>query len=105
MRPTRFAFAVPFLLPLVGIASVRADDAPKPAPAAPPVVPDAPAKPAPDAAKPDAAKPDVAKPDASKKEEPKASAIAWVHDYDEAKAKAAEQKKGLFVYLTPSWFT
>ncbi len=100
MRPTRFAFAVPFLLPLVGLASVRADDAPKPAPAAPPVVPDAPAKPAPDAAKPDAAKPD-----AGKSEEPKASAIAWVHDYDEAKAKAAEQKKGLFVYLTPTWFT
>jgi len=97
MRPTRFAFAVPFLLPLVGLASVRADDAPKPAPVAPPVVPDAPAKPAPEAAK----------PDAGKSEEPKAaaSAIAWVHDYDEAKTKAAEQKKGLFVYLTPSWFT
>jgi hypothetical protein len=34
-----------------------------------------------------------------------ASGIAWVHDYDAAKEKAGAEKKGLFVYLTPTWFT
>lgn len=40
------------------------------------------------------------------KEEPKPEeGIAWIHDYEEGKKKAEEEKKGLFVYLTPSWFT
>jgi hypothetical protein len=31
--------------------------------------------------------------------------LVWEKDYDVAKAKAAKEKKGLFVYLTPDWFT
>lgn len=89
MRRIRLALALPILLPLVAVAFARADDAPKPA------APEAPPKPD--------AKPD-AKPEA-KPLTPKAEGgIAWLHDYDAAKAKAAEEKKGLFVYLTPSWF-
>lgn len=73
--------AFPFLLG----ASALADDTPKPAP------------------KPDDAKPAMG----DAKEDPKEAGekIAWVHDYDEAKKQAAAEKKGLFVYLTPTWFT
>lgn len=44
------------------------------------------------------------------KEEPAAeegteTGLVWLSDYDEARQKAAEAKKGLFVYLTPNWFT
>lgn len=38
-------------------------------------------------------------------EEAPAPAIAWAEDYESAKEQAATQKKGLFVYLTPTWFT
>ncbi len=71
--------AFPFLLG----ASALADDTPKP-PGGDPKTPPA--------------KPDAAKPEEGEK-------IAWIHDYDEAKKKADAEKKGLFVYLTPTWFT
>ena len=90
-------------LPILAGAAARADDAPTPAPAAkPPVETPIPASPNP--ATPNPAKPDgEAKPPADAK--PAAPAISWIHDYDEAKTKAASEKKGLFVYMTPSWFT
>lgn len=107
MRRIRYVLAVPLLLPFLAASFTRADDAPKPeAPK-----PDAPKDEAPkaDPVKPDAATPaDATKPvDTAKKDEPKkaADAIAWLHDYDAAKTKAAGEKKGLFVYMTPSWFT
>jgi tetratricopeptide (TPR) repeat protein len=31
--------------------------------------------------------------------------LEWLDDLDEAREKAKEAKKGLFVYLTPDWFT
>jgi hypothetical protein len=38
-------------------------------------------------------------------EGPKKQDIEFVKDFEEGQAKAKEAKKGLFVYLTPSWFT
>ena len=99
MRPILCLLA----LPLLGIPVARADDAPPVAPPAKPPV-EAPAKPAGDA-KPatDAAPAPAPKPAADAK--PAESTIAWLHDYDAAKTKAASEKKGLFVYMTPAWFT
>ena len=88
MNLSRFALLLPFLF---GVAAI-ADDGPTP------VKP-----PADDGAKPDGAKPDGAKGDAG--EAKKEAGIPWVHDYDAAKKQADAEKKGLFVYLTPSWFT
>ena len=36
--------------------------------------------------------------------EEESTEFAWLADYEEAKAKAKEEKKGLFIYLTPDWF-
>ncbi len=84
------------LLPFLFAGTALADDLPKPT--APPVdTPPAPTKPA----------GEEPKKDEPRKEEPKVEvpAIAWLHDYDKAKEQAVKEKKGLFVYLTPSWFT
>jgi hypothetical protein len=43
--------------------------------------------------------------DPGETEKPAADGIEWSHDYEAAKDKAATEKKGLFVYLTPAWFT
>jgi len=112
MRPLTSLFVLPLLLG----AAARADDAPPTAPPAKPPVDANPVKPADapkpaDETKPAAPTPPAAEPkpvtDAKPAAEAKApaSAIAWMHDYDAAKTKAASEKKGLFVYLTPSWFT
>ena len=115
MRPILSLLALPMLAAAVAVA--RADDVPPVAPPAkPPAVPSAvpsaeapakpagDAKPATDAAPAPAPKPAVEpKPAADPK--PAESTIAWLHDYDAAKTKAASEKKGLFVYMTPSWFT
>lgn len=96
MRRIRYALAIPLLLPFLAASVTRADDTPKP---------DAPK---PEAPKLEPAKPDVAKPaDTVTKDAPKKAVdtMSWVHDYDAAKTKAAEEKKGLFVYMTPAWFT
>ena len=37
--------------------------------------------------------------------EPEEPELEWLDDYEEAQAKAKEAGKGLFVYLTPDWFT
>jgi len=37
--------------------------------------------------------------------EPAEPELEWLDDYEEAQAKAKEAGKGLFVYLTPDWFT
>jgi hypothetical protein len=34
-----------------------------------------------------------------------AKLLTWVKDYDAAKAQAKKEGKGLFVYLTPDWFS
>ncbi len=34
-----------------------------------------------------------------------ADLIPWIRDYAAAKERAAKEKKGLLVYLTPAWFT
>ncbi len=83
MKLSRFALVIPIFF---GAAAI-ADDGPTP------VKP-----PADDGAKPDGAKGDAG---GAKKE----AGIPWVHDYDAAKKQADAEKKGLFVYLTPSWFT
>jgi len=31
--------------------------------------------------------------------------IAWADDYESAQEKAKAENKGLFIYLTPTWFT
>jgi hypothetical protein len=36
---------------------------------------------------------------------PKPVEIEWTLDLEEGRTKAKEAQKGLFVYLTPSWFT
>ncbi len=43
--------------------------------------------------------------EADEPEEPEEPELEWLSDYEEAKAKAKETGKGLFVYLTPAWFT
>lgn len=52
--------------------------------------------------------------EAPKPEAPKAPAapaaqkpdlVPWLKDYAAAKERAAKEKKGLLVYLTPAWFT
>ncbi len=75
-------------LPLLSGAVALAADGPDPVP---------PAKPPADTSGPKA--PPVAPPKAPE------SKIPWIHDYEEAKTKAAAEKRGLFVYLTPTWFT
>ena len=80
-------------LPLLAGAAARADDPPPSgSPGKAPVEAGGPAKPE-----------GEAKPPADAK--PATSAIAWIHDLADARTKAAAEKKGLFVYLTPSWFT
>lgn len=32
-------------------------------------------------------------------------AIAWADSYEDAKTQADAEHKGVFVYLTPTWFT
>ena len=105
MRPILCLLA----LPLLGIPVVRADDAPPVAPPAKPPV-EAPAKPAGDAkpatdATPAPAPKPAVDPKPAADPKPAESTIAWLHDYDAAKTKAASEKKGLFVYMTPAWFT
>ncbi len=73
---TRIGLVLAFPFLLGFGASALADDTPKP-----PAKPDATAKPA------------------------AGAKLAWLSDYDAAKKKAAEEKKGLLVYLTPAWFT
>jgi hypothetical protein len=41
----------------------------------------------------------------AKPEAAEASGIQWLHDVDEGRKAAQEAKKGLFVYMTPKWFT
>ena len=38
-------------------------------------------------------------------EAPAGEGIEWVRDWAAARDQAAKEKKGLFVYLTPDWFT
>lgn len=42
---------------------------------------------------------------ATAQEAPKPDLVPWVKDYAAAKERAAREKKGLLVYLTPAWFT
>lgn len=42
---------------------------------------------------------------AAAQEAPKPDLVPWVKDYAAAKERAAREKKGLLVYLTPAWFT
>jgi len=105
MRRTGFVLALPLVLPFLAGATAHAED---PAPPAPPT---APAAPKADAPKPDAPKaaptPEGEKRSAPTKAEapPAVSLIPFLTDYEAAKKQAAEQKKGLFIYLTPDWFT
>lgn len=99
MRPILSLLA----LPLLAVAVASADDAPPVAPPAkPPVVPSAEA-PTPAKLPADASPAADSKPPTDAK--PAEVSIAWLHDYDAAKTKAASEKKGLFIYMTPSWFT
>jgi len=83
MRHRSLLLALPLVLGSVAFA----DEPSKPSPAPPAATPPAPAHSAKEEGKKDAA------------------SIPWIHDYEEAKKKAATEKKGLFVYMTPSWFT
>lgn len=48
---------------------------------------------------------DPPKPEAPAAAEATPTGIEWLHDYDAAKEQAKAEKKGVLVYLTPSWFT
>ena len=97
MRRSAFLFALPLVLPFLASATARADE-PDPVKPATPVAPPAP---------PEAPKPGVPKPaaPATGPSAPAAPLIPFLTDYEAAKQRAAEEKKGLFVYLTPDWFT